>query len=46
MKIEPETDLTQVYERGVAAITHSTDLWTHYCQFKMETCHDRDTIRE
>lgn len=35
-----------VYERGVSSITNSVDLWTNYCSFKTETCHDSDTIRE
>jgi pre-mRNA-processing factor 39 len=36
----------QVYERGVASITNSVDLWTNYCSFKVETSHDPDVIRE
>ncbi len=36
----------QVYERGVASVTNSPDLWTHYCSFKVETSHDADVIRE
>ncbi|KAL8723703.1 MAG: hypothetical protein Q9181_007216 [Wetmoreana brouardii] len=35
-----------VYERGVASITNSVDLWTNYCSFKVETSHDPDLIRE
>ncbi|KAL2351687.1 pre-mRNA-processing factor 39 [Cryomyces antarcticus] len=35
-----------VYERGVASITTSVDLWTNYCAFKVETSHDADIIRE
>ncbi|EEH41714.2 pre-mRNA-processing factor 39 [Paracoccidioides lutzii Pb01] len=35
-----------VYERGVASITNSVDLWTNYCAFKVETSHDADIIRE
>ncbi|KAI9879802.1 MAG: hypothetical protein M1830_006984 [Pleopsidium flavum] len=35
-----------VYERGVASITNSVDLWTNYCAFKVETSHDSDVIRE
>ncbi|CAD6504095.1 BgTH12-05832 [Blumeria graminis f. sp. triticale] len=35
-----------VFERGVASITTSVDLWTDYCSFKVETCHDPDVIRE
>ncbi|KAK5240806.1 pre-mRNA splicing factor, partial [Exophiala xenobiotica] len=34
-----------VYERGVASITNSVDLWTNYCSFKTETSHDSDIIR-
>lgn len=39
-------DLTQVYERGVASIGSSVDLWANYCGFKTETNHDNDVIRE
>ncbi|TID27793.1 mrna splicing protein [Venturia nashicola] len=35
-----------VYERGVASIPNSVDLWTNYCAFKFETSHDADLIRE
>ncbi|KAF2109036.1 pre-mRNA-processing factor 39 [Lophiotrema nucula] len=35
-----------VYERGVSCISSSVDLWSHYCTFKMDTCHDSDLIRE
>ncbi|BCR83224.1 putative mRNA splicing protein (Prp39) [Aspergillus chevalieri] len=35
-----------VYERGVASISPSVDLWTNYCSFKAETSHDPDIIRE
>ncbi|KPI39752.1 Pre-mRNA-processing factor 39 [Cyphellophora attinorum] len=35
-----------VYERGVASIINSADLWTNYCSFKTETSHDPDIIRE
>ncbi|RMZ86294.1 hypothetical protein DV736_g6477, partial [Chaetothyriales sp. CBS 134916] len=35
-----------VYERGVASITNSVDLWTNYCSFKTETSHDVEIIRE
>ncbi|KAL4893851.1 dead box ATP-dependent rna helicase [Aspergillus ambiguus] len=35
-----------VYERGVASISPSVDLWTNYCTFKAETSHDADIIRE
>lgn len=35
-----------VYERGVASIPTSVDLWTNYCAFKVETNHDSDVIRE
>ncbi|KAI9729043.1 MAG: hypothetical protein M1828_000128 [Chrysothrix sp. TS-e1954] len=40
------TNTYQVYERGVASITISVDLWAQYCSFKLDTCHDYDTIRE
>ncbi|CCJ30227.1 unnamed protein product [Pneumocystis jirovecii] len=35
-----------VYERGVAGISNSVDLWTNYCGFKMETSHDAEETRE
>ncbi|KAJ8607626.1 hypothetical protein MRB53_040145 [Persea americana] len=35
-----------IYERGIASITCSVDLWTNYCVFKTETSHDADAIRE
>ncbi|KAJ5384815.1 RNA-processing protein HAT helix [Penicillium concentricum] len=35
-----------VYERGIASISPSVDLWTNYCSFKAETSHDADIIRE
>ncbi|KAJ5960155.1 uncharacterized protein N7479_007305 [Penicillium vulpinum] len=35
-----------VYERGIASISPSVDLWTNYCSFKAETSHDSDIIRE
>ena len=38
--------VSQIYERGVASITNSVDLWTNYCAFKTETSHDADIIRE
>jgi len=36
----------QVYERGVASIPTSVDLWASYAGFKLETSHDPDVIRE
>lgn len=44
--IEPYAELLQVYERGVASVFNSVDLWTNYCSFKVETSHDPDVIRE
>ncbi|KAI4747836.1 hypothetical protein E4T50_01907 [Aureobasidium sp. EXF-12298] len=35
-----------VYERGVASIGISVDLWANYCSFKVETTHDDTIIRE
>lgn len=40
------TDAQQVYERGVASVGLSVDLWANYCAFKVETSHDADVIRE
>lgn len=34
-----------VYERGVAAIPYSVDLWTHYCTFAIGQRHDGETVR-
>jgi pre-mRNA-processing factor 39 len=36
----------QVYERAVASIGSSVDLWANYCTFKSDTSHDVDVIRE
>ncbi|KAF2657308.1 hypothetical protein K491DRAFT_595108 [Lophiostoma macrostomum CBS 122681] len=35
-----------VYERGVSCISSCVDLWKDYCNFKIETCHNNDIIRE
>ncbi|KEZ44631.1 hypothetical protein SAPIO_CDS3674 [Scedosporium apiospermum] len=35
-----------IYERGVASIAKSVDLWTEYCSFKMETTHTPHLVRE
>lgn len=35
-----------VYERGVASIPCSVELWTNYCLFKTETSHNPSLIRE
>jgi len=35
-----------VWERGVASISNSIDLWTNYCSFKMETTHTPQPVRE
>ena len=35
-----------IYERGTASITNSVDLWTNFCSFKVETCHEPEVIRE
>ena len=44
---DPVADgIIQVYERGVASVTNSVDLWTNYCAFKVDTTHDPDVIRE
>ena len=34
-----------VYERGVAAISNSIDLWMHYCQFKQSIHPPPDDVR-
>ncbi|KAK5133070.1 hypothetical protein LTR08_008180 [Meristemomyces frigidus] len=34
-----------VYERGIASIGISVDLWLNYCGFMVETTHDIDVIR-
>lgn len=28
-----------VYERGVAAVRHSVDMWVKYCEFLVQTAH-------
>jgi pre-mRNA-processing factor 39 len=38
--------MMQVYERGVASIGISVDLWANYGNFKVETSHESDVIRE
>ncbi|KAK9458074.1 hypothetical protein V1511DRAFT_25211 [Dipodascopsis uninucleata] len=35
-----------IYERAIAGIPNSVELWTCYCSFKMETCPDEDRIRD
>lgn len=35
-----------IYERGIASIHNSSDLYTNYCAFKMDTSHDQDATRE
>ncbi|KAJ5895101.1 hypothetical protein N7495_006792 [Penicillium taxi] len=35
-----------IYERGVASIPTSVDLWASYCDFKVQTCHVVDEVRE
>ncbi|KAF2090797.1 hypothetical protein K490DRAFT_33371 [Saccharata proteae CBS 121410] len=35
-----------VYERGVASIGSSVELWANYCNFKTDTNHDPDVQRE
>ncbi|KAJ5129863.1 uncharacterized protein N7515_005902 [Penicillium bovifimosum] len=34
------------YERGIASIGSSVDLWANYCAFKAETSHEASIIRE
>lgn len=34
-----------VYERGVAAIPYSVDLWTHYCGFAIDQRQDGESVR-
>ncbi|KAJ5583029.1 hypothetical protein N7535_001649 [Penicillium sp. DV-2018c] len=34
------------YERGIASIGSSVDLWANYCSFKAETSHEASIIRE
>lgn len=36
----------EVYERGVAGIQHSVDLWTHYCTFVSEKSDDIEHTRK
>ncbi|KAK4992603.1 hypothetical protein LTR50_000936 [Elasticomyces elasticus] len=46
MKVAGTEAAEMVYERGVASITSSVDLWANYCAFKVETSHDSDVIRD
>ncbi|CAG8505513.1 14463_t:CDS:10, partial [Racocetra fulgida] len=34
--VQGPTEAEKIYERGVAAIANSVDLWTQYCAFKIE----------
>ncbi|RIB26755.1 hypothetical protein C2G38_1996840 [Gigaspora rosea] len=44
--IQGPTEAEKIYERGVAAIANSVDLWTQYCAFKIEHYPDDvDAIR-
>ena len=37
----------KIYERGIAAIPASVDMWNSYCEFKaLTTVTDPDLIRE
>lgn len=40
-----ETRVEAVYERGVAAIPNSADLWAHYCQWKQSAAAAPDDMR-
>ncbi|KAJ3151446.1 proteasome regulatory particle base subunit, partial [Irineochytrium annulatum] len=44
MILEGPEGAEKVYERGVASIHNSVDLWTHYCTFKMENG-DEESVR-
>ncbi|KAF2759242.1 hypothetical protein EJ05DRAFT_537551 [Pseudovirgaria hyperparasitica] len=35
-----------VYERGIGSVGVSTALWAYYCEFKMQTCHEPEIVRE
>ncbi|KAK9448291.1 uncharacterized protein V1518DRAFT_418556 [Limtongia smithiae] len=35
-----------IYQRAVASIPGSVDLWTSYCSLKMETCPDDEEVRD
>ncbi|CAG8568103.1 2769_t:CDS:10, partial [Diversispora eburnea] len=43
--IQGPAEAEKIYERGVAAISNSVDLWTQYCSFKIEHCSDVEEIR-
>lgn len=35
-----------IYERAVSSVTVSVDLWTSYCNFKVDTCHEPELVRD
>ncbi|KAK3285207.1 pre-mRNA splicing factor [Cymbomonas tetramitiformis] len=37
--------IVSVYERGVAAIPYSVDLWVHYCNYLIESSNEPEAIR-
>ncbi|CAG8548250.1 7190_t:CDS:10 [Ambispora leptoticha] len=43
--LEGAASAEKIYERGVAAIANSVDLWTQYCAFKIEHAQDEESIR-
>ncbi|CAG8503243.1 7535_t:CDS:10 [Ambispora gerdemannii] len=43
--LEGAANAEKIYERGVAAIANSVDLWTQYCAFKIEHAQDEESIR-
>ncbi|CAG8523984.1 6594_t:CDS:10 [Paraglomus brasilianum] len=45
LAIDSAAGAEKIYERGVAAISNSVDLWTQYCQFKIEHAESDEEIR-
>jgi pre-mRNA-processing factor 39 len=45
-KFKDVEQVTKIYERGVAAVAHSVDLWAHYCTYIAEKSEDLPKIRQ
>ncbi|KAJ3092554.1 hypothetical protein HK102_005834 [Quaeritorhiza haematococci] len=45
MAVEGPEKAEQIFERGVASIHNSVDLWTQYCSFQLEHSKDEEAIR-
>ncbi|KAJ3059498.1 hypothetical protein HDU98_004506, partial [Podochytrium sp. JEL0797] len=45
MRIDGKAKAIEAFERAVAAIHNSIDLWNHYCQFMVDNSEDVEEIR-